>query len=71
MGGGYYDRTFAYLRQRRIWRRPLLVGVAYELQRVPALEPRPWDVPLDGIVTERGLRLLQGDGAAADPAQPE
>jgi 5-formyltetrahydrofolate cyclo-ligase len=74
MGGGYYDRTFSYLRERRIWHRPLLVGVAYELQRVHALAPRPWDVPLDGIVTERGLRLLRADGAAAapdGPAEPE
>jgi len=53
MGGGYYDRTFAY-RRGRAWRKPLLVGVAYELQRVPALTPEPWDVALDAIVTERG-----------------
>lgn len=55
MGGGFYDRTLAYLRQRRHWRRPLLVGLAYECQRVEALPAAPWDVPLDWVVTERRL----------------
>lgn len=52
MGGGFYDRTLAYLRGRRQWRRPLLVGVAHECQRVAWLPARPWDIPLDGVVTE-------------------
>jgi len=52
MGGGYYDRTLAYLRRRRYWRRPRLIGIAHECQRVEALTPTPWDVPLDMIVTE-------------------
>ena len=54
MGGGYYDRTFAFLHRRR-WRRPLLVGAAFAFQRVPALHANPWDVPLDGVATELGL----------------
>lgn len=37
------------------WRRPRLVGVCYEFQRVPRLDPQPWDVPLDAVVTERGF----------------
>ena len=56
MGGGYYDRTFSYLASRSHWRRPLIVGVAYEFQRVQDLPCHPWDVPLHGIATERGLR---------------
>jgi 5-formyltetrahydrofolate cyclo-ligase len=55
MGGGYYDRTFAFLHRRRRWRRPLLIGAAFAFQRVPALEPNPWDVPLHGVATEDGL----------------
>ncbi len=55
MGGGYYDQTFAFLGLRRYWRKPLLLGVAYELQRCQGLDVRDWDVPLDGIVTERGV----------------
>jgi 5-formyltetrahydrofolate cyclo-ligase len=61
MGGGYYDRTFAFRRTRRVWKRPLLVGFAYDLQRVPHLESAPHDVLLDAIVTEKGAtRCLTG-----------
>lgn len=55
MGGGYYDQTFAYLRRRRRWRKPVLLGVAYELQRSDLLPACEWDVPLDGVATERGV----------------
>ena len=57
MGGGYYDRTLAYLLRRRHWRRPRLVGIAHECQRVARIEPRPWDVPLDAVATERRLYI--------------
>jgi len=58
MGGGFYDRSFAFRHARRRWRKPLLIGVAFELQRCPTLPAAAWDVPLDGIVTEHGLRLF-------------
>lgn len=54
MGGGFYDRTFACRRLGR-WRRPRLIGVAHECQRVDRLECRPWDVPMDALVTELGV----------------
>jgi 5-formyltetrahydrofolate cyclo-ligase len=52
MGGGFYDRTLAYLRHRRRWRRPRLVGVAHECQRAERLPLNEWDVPLDAVITE-------------------
>jgi 5-formyltetrahydrofolate cyclo-ligase len=56
MGAGFYDRA---LRRRldpaRPWRRPRLVGVAFACQELEAIPVSPWDVPLDLIVTERGL----------------
>lgn len=55
MGGGYYDTSLAFLRQRRVWRRPYLIGVAFEAQRVAALPVEAWDVPLDAVVTERRI----------------
>ncbi|MHB1051811.1 MAG: 5-formyltetrahydrofolate cyclo-ligase [Thiobacillus sp.] len=55
MGGGYYDATLAYMRHRRSWRKPRLVGVAYECQRVDKLPHDPWDMPLDAVLTERQL----------------
>jgi 5-formyltetrahydrofolate cyclo-ligase len=52
MGKGYYDRCFAHRIRQRQWRRPLLAGIAYDVQQVAAL-PAAWhDVPLDLIVTE-------------------
>jgi 5-formyltetrahydrofolate cyclo-ligase len=55
-GAGYYDRCFAFRTARQAWHAPLLVGVAFASQEVPALLRQPWDVPLDAVVTELGLR---------------
>ena len=54
MGGGWYDRSFAFRRQRT--GRPRLIGVGYEWQRQPALPAQDWDVPLDVVVTEAGFQ---------------
>jgi len=56
VGRGYYDRCFRFLRTRERWRRPKLLGVAYELQRVPPQTQESWDIPLWGAVTEAGVR---------------
>ena len=56
VGKGYYDRCFRFLGTHAAWRRPKLLGVAYELQHVPSIPAQPWDVPLWGAVTEAGLR---------------
>jgi 5-formyltetrahydrofolate cyclo-ligase len=55
MGGGYYDRAFAFRRWRRAWHAPRLIGVAYSFQQIERLTPAPHDVRLDAVVTERGL----------------
>jgi 5-formyltetrahydrofolate cyclo-ligase len=60
-GAGYYDRALRHLRSGRRWRRPRLIGVAYELQRIERLDPAPWDVPLDAILTERTLHAARRD----------
>ncbi len=49
-GGGFFDRTLA-----AIARRPLVIGVTYELARIPTIHPQPYDIPMDWIVTERGV----------------
>ena len=54
-GAGFYDRCLRHLRSERRWRRPKLIGVAYEHQRVEALAPDVWDVPMDGVLTERRI----------------
>ncbi len=60
MGGGWYDKTFAF---RKLGKgTPHLVGVGFEAQRVDALHAEDWDVPLDAICTESNTYLA---GASA------
>ncbi|MFO3148420.1 5-formyltetrahydrofolate cyclo-ligase, partial [Legionella pneumophila serogroup 1] len=49
MGSGYYDRTLANKSKAH------LLGVAYQFQRVDYIEPRPWDVPLDAVITQKAI----------------
>lgn len=51
MGAGWYDRSFAFRRERAA--PPSLVGAAFALQQVDALVAESWDVPLDAVCTER------------------
>ena len=52
MGGGYYDRCFAFLKGRKIWLHPKLIGVAFDCQRVNSIASNPWDIGLFRVVTE-------------------
>lgn len=52
-GGGWYDR----LRQQPAWRSPLALAVLPESCCTPELPGDPWDVPLDGWISETGLHL--------------
>jgi len=54
MGGGFYDRTFAFTRHRSC-AKPALIGLAHELQRVTALQQAHWDIPMDTVVTDKGI----------------
>ena len=49
-GGGFYDRTLAAAHPR-----PLAIGVAFEVSRVNSIHPQEFDVPMDCVVTERGV----------------
>lgn len=53
MGGGFYDRSLAYLARRKLWRKPMLLGLAHECQKVERLAQASWDVPLQGTVSDR------------------
>ena len=54
MGGGFYDRSFAFRKNPERFS-PLLIGVAHELQKVDRLVPESWDVQLDMIATEQNI----------------
>ena len=58
-GGGYFDRTLATLDPR-----PTSIGVGYELSRIATIHPQPWDIPMDWVVTERGVYRRDGDALA-------
>jgi 5-formyltetrahydrofolate cyclo-ligase len=62
MGGGYYDASLAHLREsntRRLrWRHPRLIGVAFAVQEIASAPNDPWDVRLDGVLTESSYRRM-------------
>ena len=53
-GGGYYDRTFAFLHEQQD-KKPVMVGLGYAAQQVALLPSDPWDVMMGGVVTEDGF----------------
>lgn len=54
MGGGYYDRTFGFLRGREHFFHPKLIGVAFDCQHVEKIHASAWDIRLFQVVTETG-----------------
>ncbi|MGB0129835.1 MAG: 5-formyltetrahydrofolate cyclo-ligase [Rhodocyclaceae bacterium] len=56
-GGGFFDRTLAALQPR-----PTAVGVGFELARVDSIDPGPFDLPMDYIVTEDNAFVRKGTG---------
>ncbi|WP_139015263.1 5-formyltetrahydrofolate cyclo-ligase [Xanthomonas cannabis] len=62
MGGGWYDRSFAF--RHRQAPPPWLVGVGFAAQQVPALPTESWDVGVDAICTEHAT-FLKDDSLSA------
>ncbi len=54
MGGGFYDRTFAFTRHR-LFAKPSLIGLAHECQKVEGLPVADWDIPLQGVISDKGI----------------
>jgi 5-formyltetrahydrofolate cyclo-ligase len=54
-GGGFYDRAFAFRHARKSWHAPRLIGLAYAFQEVERITPAAHDVPLDAVITEKGI----------------
>jgi len=53
MGGGFYDRSLHFRSQQKKWRHPKLIGLAHECQKLENIPIEPWDIPVDGILTEK------------------
>jgi 5-formyltetrahydrofolate cyclo-ligase len=69
-GAGFFDLTLASLPKR-----PVVIGVGYELARMPSIHPQSWDVLMDWVVTERGVYrrdsqglVFLGVGTAGEPS---
>ena len=58
MGGGWYDRSFAFRNETPA--PPWLVGVGFESQRVDAIDVHDWDVRPDAICTEAHTHTTTG-----------
>jgi len=58
-GGGFFDRTLASLPKR-----PVVIGVTYEMARMETIHPQEWDIPMDYVVTERGVYRRDPEGLA-------
>lgn len=53
-GGGYYDRTFAFL-QTRQEHKPFMLGLAYASQQAESISAEAWDIKMDAVLTEKAL----------------
>ena len=68
-GGGFFDRTLAELESR-----PIVIGIAYEIAHLDTIHPQPHDIPVDWVVTERGIYRRDGERleflGAPPPGEP-
>jgi 5-formyltetrahydrofolate cyclo-ligase len=69
-GAGFFDLTLASLPKR-----PVVIGIGYELGKISSIHPQSWDVPMDWVVTERGVYrrdpqglVFLGTAAAGEPS---
>jgi 5,10-methenyltetrahydrofolate synthetase len=61
-GGGYFDRTLAGLMPQ-----PLKIGLALEVSRIETIRPQPHDIPMDFVVTEAGIHVVEADRLRLEP----
>ena len=54
-GGGFFDRTLVSFS-----RKPVVIGVTYEMAGMESIYPQSWDIPVDWVVTERGVYRRDG-----------
>ena len=57
MGASFYDRLFQPFSELR---RPVRMGIGYELQYVECIPSEPWDIRLHGVLSENGWFTCKG-----------
>jgi 5-formyltetrahydrofolate cyclo-ligase len=70
MGGGFYDRSFAF-KHRNHSHQPYLLGLAHSCQQVDNLNIQHWDIPLHGIATEKRIFVASAQHAQRDFILPK
>jgi 5-formyltetrahydrofolate cyclo-ligase len=58
-GGGFFDRTLASMT-----RKPVVIGISYEMAAMETIFPQSWDIPVDYVVTEKGVYRRDPEGLA-------
>ncbi len=58
-GGGFFDRTLA-----AAMKKPVTIGISFEFARIETIYPQSWDIPMDYVVTERGVYRRDPEGLA-------
>jgi 5-formyltetrahydrofolate cyclo-ligase len=53
MGAGFYDRALASVKGR--FKQPQCWGLAHSCQQIEDLPSDVWDIPMEGVITERGV----------------
>jgi 5-formyltetrahydrofolate cyclo-ligase len=59
MGGGFYDRSFSYKANSKHCK-PKLIGVAHAFQEQNSLPLEKWDIPLEGVLTDKTFYQFGG-----------
>ncbi|MDI1251724.1 5-formyltetrahydrofolate cyclo-ligase [Thermomonas sp.] len=57
MGGGWYDRSFAFRQSQPA--PPWLVGAAFAIQQLDHVESQDWDVTLDAVCCENATHIAK------------
>lgn len=65
MGGGFYDRTFAF-KLEQPHSKPQLLGLAHRCQQVDSLPLESWDIPLNAIVSDEKIFVPTGASTGRD-----
>jgi 5-formyltetrahydrofolate cyclo-ligase len=58
-GGGFFDRTLASMNKK-----PVVIGISYEMAAMETIFPQSWDIPVDYVVTEKGVYRRDPEGLA-------
>lgn len=53
-GGGYYDRAFSFKHNSQS-NTPFMLGLGFSVQQIDLMNPDPWDIKMNGVLTEKQL----------------